>query len=317
MQSIKELLSDVTIKTENEDDYRGEYLIQPLMTGYGHTLGNSLRRILLSSLSGAAITQVKIDDVQHQFSTIKGVVEDVVQINLNLKQVRLKMEDKEEATLTLSADKEGVVTAGDFEVPAGVTIINPELVIATLSGKDAQLHLEAKVEIGRGYKISDDSESKEVGLIQVDSLFTPIKKVNYRVEPIRVGRYANFDKLTLEVETDGTIAPFDAIQEAARILVDSLEIFVNPTEAAEKDEKAEKDQTTTARQNRLNRMSLEELELPTRLANSLRRGDIETVADLLERTPEDLGEISNVGEKSVQLIKETLDEHDLSLKDKA
>lgn len=312
MNPLSQDLSDITFEVEKENKQEGRYVVQPLITGYGHTLGNSLRRVLLSGLSGAAITQVKIVGVRHQFSTIKGVSEDVVEITLNLKQVRLRLEDKDEATLRLSVSKAGEVTAGDFETPPGVTIVNPKLHLATLAGKNPKLTIEAKVEKGWGYRLAEEAVGEEIGLIKVDALFTPIKRVNHIVEPIRVGRYANYDRLILEVITDGTITPGDAIKEAAKVLIDYFGILVNPQPKTK--ESAGSREHLSVDQTKLDRMSLEELDLPTRLINSLRRGGIETVADLVGRRSGQIAEIPNIGEKSVQMIVEVLSKQGLKFK---
>jgi DNA-directed RNA polymerase subunit alpha len=305
-------LSQLSVKTDGkETDREGRFLVEPLVQGYGHTLGNSLRRVLLSSLPGAAITQVQIAGVKHQFSTIEGVAEDVVQILLNLKQIRLKLEDKDEAKMKLSVKKTGVVKAGDFEVPAGVTIVNPDLHLATLSGKKPRLTIEAKVETGRGYRIAGESETSEIGVIAVDAMFTPMKRVNYTVEPIRVGRFANHDRLVLELLTDGTIKPSAAIKEAAEILVRYFSVFVEARPESSPLEKA----AQAKKRPQVAEMPIEELELPTRIANSLRRGGVETVAALVSRTAREVAEIPNLGDKSVERIAKALKSKGLSFRE--
>lgn len=312
MEDLQDI-SKITIQPKEETERWGIYIVGPLVKGYGHTLGNSLRRVLLTSLTGAAITQAKIEGVRHQFSTISQVVEDVVQIVLNLKQIRLKLEGKSEANLHLSVQRAGEVTAGDFETAAGVTVINPEFHIATLVGKNPKLKMDVKVETGRGYRLGDEASFAEVGLIAVDALFTPIERVNYQVEPIRVGRYTDYEQLILEVATDGTTTPAQAVKDAGKILADYFSIFYTPRPKVE--ELAGEKKAPEAGQIKLTRLPIEELELPTRVTNSLHRGGVETVGDLIAKTPPEISAMPNLGEKSIEMIKEILANRGLQFKE--
>ncbi|HHU92631.1 MAG TPA: DNA-directed RNA polymerase subunit alpha [Halanaerobiaceae bacterium] len=296
-------------------DRMGIFEVAPLERGYGITLGNSLRRILLSSLPGAAITSVKIEGVRHEFSTIEGVVEDVTEIILNLKGVVLKYNGDQVEKLSLSCDREGVVTAGDFTGSADIEIINPDHPIATLES-GGRLELEATVERGRGYVTAEENQEhfeKIIGLIPMDSSFSPITRANFRVENTRVGQVTDYDRLIMEVYTNGSITPEDAISLSAKIMVEHLELFINLTDEindveimVEKEEE-EKD--------RILDTTIEELELSVRSSNCLKRAGINTVGELINKSEEDLMKVRNLGKKSLEEIKGKLEELNLSLKE--
>ncbi|AZR74745.1 DNA-directed RNA polymerase subunit alpha [Anoxybacter fermentans] len=300
-------------KVESTDTY-GKFVITPLERGFGITLGNSLRRVLLSSLPGAAVTYVKIDGVRHEFTSIPGVVEDVTDIILNLKGLILKCYSDEPQIIRLDVSGEREVTAADFHTTGDVEILNPDHHIATLD-TDGELHLEATVERGRGYLSAEEAKERKehvIGLIPVDASFTPIRRVNFTVEDTRVGRITDFDRLILEVYTNGSVTPEEAVSLAARILQEHLALFSNLTEdigdveiMIEKEEE-EKD--------KIMETTIEELELSVRSSNCLKRAGINTVEELVQKTEEDLMKVRNLGKKSLQEIKEKLAELGLSLK---
>jgi DNA-directed RNA polymerase subunit alpha len=297
----------------NEDNTYGKFVVEPLERGYGITLGNSLRRILLSSLPGAAVTSVKIDGVLHEFSTVPGVVEDVTDIIINLKNLCIKMHTDEEKTLRIEVDKEGPVTAAGIIADADVEILNPDLHIATVS-KKGRLYMDITVGKSRGYVAADKNKKEDhvIGVIPVDSAFTPVRKVNYVIEDTRVGQVTDYDKLTLEVWTDGSIRPDEATSLSARILNEHLRLFMGLTEnisdmeiMVEKEEE-EKD--------KILEMTIEELDLSVRSYNCLKRAGINTVEELTQRTEEDMIKVRNLGKKSLEEVIQKLEELGLSLK---
>lgn len=304
----------IEIVEQSDDDQYGKFVVEPLERGYGTTLGNSLRRIMLSSLEGVAITSVKIDGVQHEFSTIPGVREDVIEILLNLKNLAAQMDSDEDVTIRIDKEGEGEVTAGDITFDgAGVTILNPDLHIATLAN-DAKLHMEMNLAKGRGYVQAEKNkkDTDPVGTLPVDSIFSPIKKVNFRVEDTRVGKVTDFDKLTIEVWTDGTTKPNEALSLAAKVLNDHLALFIDLTDdVKEVDTMVEKGDQ---KKERINQMSIEELELSVRSSNCLRRANIDTVQKLTDKTEEDMMKVRNLGKKSLTEIKHKLAEIGLHLK---
>lgn len=276
--------------------------ITPLEQGFGYTLGNSLRRVLLTSLPGAAFTSVKIAGVRHQFSSLVGMKEDVVQFCLNLKKVRLSYKGAEPVRASLKVTTAGEVKAGDIKLPAGVTIANPELVLAVLN-KGAKLEADLVVESGVGYVTADSKSVKEIGLIPLDASFSPVLRVNYKVEETRVGRLTNFDKLTMEVWTDGTVNPKDVLMQAANILVDYFKQIVDPKIIAKVEEpKMGLDLGPVGR------LSVEEIGLPTRVANALAKAGFETVEDLIKADKNELVKVRNLGEKSLKIIAAALGE---------
>ncbi len=297
------------IKTEVEKAGYGMFVIEPLEQGYGHTLGNSLRRVLLSSLPGSAITSIKVDGVSHQFSTLAGLKEDIVELILNLKKVRLSLADGDTAVLKLSKKGQGVVTAGDFEVPAGVSIVNPDLHIATLTDKKAELILEASVEKGYGYIQADERHLNEVGRIPMDSLYSPVVRVNYRVDATRVGRMTNLDKLVMEIWTDETIDPLEALRSASKVLVSYFLQVYEPKAKISEDAVA----VTPSISDEVLKMRIEELDIPTRIVNALARGSIETIGQLLGTPRVELMKIKNLGAKSLSIVEEKLREKGVAL----
>jgi len=280
--------------------------ITPLEQGYGFTLGNSLRRVLLTSLPGAAITSVKIAGVNHQFSSLNGMKEDVVEFVLNLKKVRLSYKGEKEVNATLKVTTAGEVKAGDIKLPAGVEISNPELVLAVLN-KGAKLNADIIIESGSGYIPADTRSSTEIGMIPLDASFSPIVRVNYKVEETRVGRLTNFDKLTLEVWTDGTIKAKDAVIQAADILVNYFSQIVKPVKVENKKEEVEVDDLGL-----VGRLSVEEIGLPTRVANALAKAGFETVELLVKADKTELVKVRNLGEKSLKIISVALGEKGVS-----
>lgn len=297
-----------------EDNSYGKFVVEPLERGYGITLGNSLRRILLSSLPGAAVTSVKIDGVLHEFSTIPGVVEDVTDIILNLKQLSLKVHSDEPKTLRIEAEGDGVVKAGDIHTDADVEILNPDLHIATLD-KGGRLIAEISVGKGRGYVPADQNKTPDmpIGVIPVDSIFSPIRRVNYTIEHTRVGNRTNYDKLTLEVWTNGTIKPDEACSWGAKILKEHLELFLSLTDDADTIEvMQEKDEND---RNKLMEMTIEELDLSVRSYNCLKRAGINTVAELCAKSDEEMIKVRNLGKKSLEEVKQKLAAIGLSLRE--
>lgn len=301
-------------RVESDDNY-GKFEIEPLERGYGITLGNALRRVLLSSLPGVAITSVKIEGVKHELSSIPGVREDVTEIILNLKEVVLKYEEEERETIRLTVEGEGEVTAGDFKTTGNVEVVNTDHHIATLA-EDGKLVLEATLEKGRGYVTAE--ENKEhfdniIGLIPIDSSFSPVVRANFKVEDTRVGQVTDFDKLILEVFTNGSITSDDAISLAAKIMVEHLDLFINLTDEIDdveimvEKEEEEKDKVLDT--------TIEELELSVRSSNCLKRAGINTVGELIERTEDNLMKVRNLGKKSLKEIKNKLNELELELKE--
>ncbi len=297
----------------NESNY-AKFIIEPLERGYGNTLGNSLRRVLLSSLPGAAVTSVKIEGILHEFSTIPNVVEDTTEIILNLKQMIIKYDGLERKTIRLEQSGKKVVTAADIERDSEIEILNPELHIATLD-KGAKLEMEMTVEKGRGYVSADQQPHKNddiVGLIPVDSIYTPVSRVNYTIDTARVGKRTDYDSLTLEVWTNGSITPEEAVSLSAKILTDYLRLFTEIDDTyAEVEILVEKEED---KKDKVLEMSIEELELSVRASNGLKRANINTVGDLIEKTREEMSKIRNLGQKSLEEIERKLKELDLTFK---
>ena len=299
----------------NEDGTYGKFVVEPLERGYGTTLGNSLRRIMLSSLPGAAISSVKIDGVLHEFSTIAGVKEDVSEIALNLKNLSLRdlSEGDEPHTAYIEFEGEGVIHASDIKVDQDIEIINPHLVIATV-GQDGHLNMEITITKGRGYVGADKNKSDDqpIGVIPVDSLYTPVQRVNFQVENTRVGQITDYDKLTMEVWTNGTIKPDEAISLAAKILNDHLALFIDLSDNAKNTEiMVEKGEDT---KEKVLEMTIEELDLSVRSYNCLKRANINNVDDLTNKTEEEMMKVRNLGRKSLDEVLGKLQELGLSLK---
>ncbi|MGH2988408.1 MAG: DNA-directed RNA polymerase subunit alpha [Solirubrobacterales bacterium] len=310
------------ISSEDADDTSGTFVIEPLDKGFGYTFGNSLRRVLLSSLGGAAIKSVRIEGVPHEFSTIPGVKEDVTDLVLNLKDVVIRMHtDADEVEVPLVVTGPGKVSAKDIDLPAGVEVLNPNAPIATLE-KRTKLEMYLTVGRGRGYSPAEDNKSEEqaIGVIPIDSIFSPIRRAAYSVDSARVGQRTDFDKLSLEIETDGSIEPGAAIREAAEILIKSLAIF---TEADRVEELTSRDGAAAAEaavaaagaptegDDRL----IEELEIGVRAYNCLKRAGIQTIGDLVQKSDSELKAIPNFGERSIDEVKEALTALGLSLRD--
>ncbi len=297
----------------SEDRRYGKYVLEPLERGYGITLGNSLRRILLSSLPGAAVTSVKIDGVLHEFSPIPGVVEDTTDIILNIKALAFKLHTDGPKTVRLEAEGPGEVKAGDLILDPDVEILNPEAHLATLD-KGGRLFMEMVVQKGRGYVSAEKNKREDhvIGVIPVDSLFTPVLRVNYNVEDTRVGQITDYDKLTLEVWTNGSIAPDEAISSSARILNDHLRLFMGLTEKiSDEVTMVEKE---SEKKDKVMEMSIEDLDLSVRSYNCLKRAGINTVEELIMRTEEDMMKVRNLGKKSLEEVVQKLEEMGLSLR---
>ena len=311
---------NIEIAEISEDNKYGRFVVNPLERGYGTTLGNSLRRIMLSSLPGAAVSQVKFDGVQHEFSSIPGVKEDVTAIIMNIKSLAIKNDSMSDTPIIGYIDKSGdcVVTAADIQVDSDVEIINKDQVIATLSGgKDSRFYAELTITKGRGYVSADKNKIKggdlPIGVIAIDSIYTPVERVNMQVQNTRVGQITDFDKLTLDVYTNGTLKPDEAVSLAAKVLNEHLNYFVNLTDKAKdveimqapvKDEKV-----------KVLEMNIDELELSVRSYNCLKRAGINTVQELTNKTSEDMMKVRNLGRKSLEEVFAKLKELGLHLKD--
>ena len=306
-------LSQISVSTEKETQDFGKFTVEPLDQGYGHTIGNSLRRVLLTSLPGAAITQIKISGVRHQFTSTAGMSEDIVEFILNLKKVRLKIPQDKPVKLTLDVKGPKEVKAKDISKTSGVEIINGNLTIANLADSKSKLTASLIAENGTGYSLADERKTGEIGVIPIDANFSPVVKVNYHVEATRVGRVTNFDKLTLEITTDGTVKPLDALKKSAKILVEHFAIIEEPGQKAKK-QKAENVEESHKITDDVLKTSLEELDLPVRLTNSLRAGKIETIGDYLKIDKKDLMRMKNMGPKSVSLVEEKLAERGIKIK---
>lgn len=288
------------IKTEQENASFGRFIIGPLEQGYGQTLGNALRRVLLTSLPGAAITQVKINGVRHKFSTLEGMSEDIVDLILNLKQVRIKYEGEKPVKLKLEKTGPAQVKAGDIKTSAQIEIVNKDQPLANLADKKSKLKIEMTVEKGFGYLPAETKSQEKLGVIPLDASFSPVRRVNYQVEATRVGQRTDLDKLIMEITTDGTIKPKEALKLGAKILIGFFNQIVQP----KKIDKKEKEKVLVDAE--VTKLTLEELDLPTRIVNALRKSGYGTVSDLMGITPEDLVKIKNLGEKSIKIVKEAL-----------
>ena len=311
------------ISKEDVDENKGTFTIEPLDKGFGYTFGNSLRRVLLSSLGGAAITSVRIEGVAHEFSTVQGVKEDVTDIVLNLKDIVVRMHtDADEIEAPLVATGPGVVTAKDIDLPAGVEILNPDAPIATLE-KKTKLEMYLTIGRGRGYSPAEENKTEDqpIGVIAIDSIFSPVKRVAYQVEAARVGQRTDYDKLTLDIETDGSVDPQAALREAAEILISSLAIFTDAdVQALRSGDGAmvaaagPAPAGVNASANGMDDILIEELELGVRSYNCLKRAGIQTVGELVEKSESELNAIPNFGRKSIEEVIETLDARGLALR---
>ena len=285
----------------NEIENYAKFVCEPLERGYGMTIGNSLRRILLSSLPGAAITSVKIEGVVHEFSTIPNVVEDVPEIIVNLKSVRLRAHENEEKIIKIDFNGEGEVTAGDIITDASVEILNPDLHIATVA-EGGHLQMEMTVERGRGYNVAEKNKkpNQAIDVLPIDSIFTPVKKVNYSIENTRVGQTVDYDKLTIEVWTDGSLKPYEALSLAAKVMTGHLELFIDLSETAKNTQvMVEKEES---KKGKVLEMPIEDLELSVRSYNCLKRAGITTVEDLANKTEADMMKVRNLGKKSLDEV---------------
>ena len=302
----------ILIDDESHSDFYGKFVCEPLERGFGITIGNALRRILLSSLQGAAIVSVKFEDVVHEFSTIPGVLEDVTDIILNVKEVKLRLIDAEETVIRLSREGEGAVTAGDIETDGQVEILNPESHIATLT-KEGKINLEMVVKMGKGYLPAELNKNTEpsIGVIPIDAVFSPIQKVNYVVTNARVGQITDYDKLTLEIWTNGSVLPEDAIAYGAKILKEQMAPFINFEEEPEPVDEEEEEEEHKLNQNLFRPVS--ELELSVRSANCLKNANITLIGELVQKTEAEMLKTKNFGRKSLNEIKSILEDMGLSL----
>lgn len=296
------------INVEKTEGNYSQLVFEPLEKGFGQTVGNALRRVLLSSLPGFAITSVKIDGISHQFSSLEGMSEDIVEFILNLKQVRLSSESTEPIELTLDVKGEAQVTAGDIQVGGTVTVVNPELHLATLAPK-TRLSVTMTAEPGMGYSMAEERKTGSIGVIPVDALFSPIEKVSFKVESTRVGRRTDFDKLIMDVWTNGTVDGKSAVEAAAKVLVAQFTQVFEPVVV-------DMPATVTvsySKQDEVMKLTVEELDLPTRIANALRKGGFKTVGDLMASNKAEISKVKNLGGKSIEVVQEALEKKGLSL----
>lgn len=297
------------VKTEKEAENFAKIVLEPLEAGFGHTLGNSLRRVLLTSLKGAAVTSIKIDGVPHQFSVIDGVLEDVIEMILNVKKIHLRIASDKPIQLSIKISGKKVVKAGDFEIEGDGEIINKDQIVATLTDNKSKLNMEMTAEAGRGYSVAEDRKINEVGVISVDALFSPVVSVNYSVEPTRVGRSTDFDKLTLDVITTGAISPLEAVNEAAKVLSDVFRRVYEPTPEQDLEEADSKVSDEVLK------LTIEELDLPVRITNALKAIEINTIEELISIPKQKLLKAKNLGTKSLSLIAGKLLERGLALRE--
>lgn len=285
----------------------GQFIIEPLPQGYGYTLGNSLRRVLLTSLPGTAVTQVKINGVKHKFSTLTGLKEDIIELLLNLKQIRIKYAGEKPIKLQLEASGPGPVKAGEIKAPQGAEIVNKDLVLGNLADKKSRLKAEMIAEKGFGYLFTEERKSDKIGVLPLDAAFSPIQRVNYKVEATRVGGRTDLDRLVLEIFSDGTISPEEALRASAKTLINFFNQIVEPKKAPSGKKKVE------GPSSELMSLTLEELDLPTRIINALRRAGYVTVGSLVAAKLTELAKVKNLGEKSVKVIQAALGKKSISL----
>lgn len=300
----------VQVHEDSRPPYYGKFIIEPLERGFGVTLGNALRRVLLSSLQGAAITWVKIEGAAHEFTSLPGVVEDVIDIILNLKGVRFKLFDEEPKIFVLEKEGAGEVKAGDIKTNGQAEVVNPDHHIATLT-KDGRLKIEMNVEWGKGYQPADLSKIDELGVIPVDAIFSPIQKVNFTVTQARVGRSSDFDRLVMEIWTDGTVEPADAMAFAAKILKDQLTVFINFAEEETEAEQVSEEEEKPEYYQYLDK-KIDELELSVRSANCLKNANIRYIGELVQKTESEMLKTKNFGRKSLNELKKVLEKMGLS-----
>ncbi|OGH13962.1 MAG: DNA-directed RNA polymerase subunit alpha [Candidatus Levybacteria bacterium RIFCSPLOWO2_02_FULL_37_10] len=291
------------VKEEKSDKDFGEFVIEPLEPGYGHTLGNALRRVLLGSIPGAAVTSINISGVRHKFSTVPGLKENVVDFLLNIKGLNLRLLDsKNSSTVKLSVKGPKKITASDLDLPEDIEVTNKDHYLGYLSDKKAKLEMELTVEKGMGYLLAEERKISTVGVIPTDAIFTPVRRVNYEVSATRVGRQTNLDKLILQIWTNGAISPREALDEAGKILSSYFSQIYQPKQASVSDSSV----TTSSIPESILRLTIDELDLPTRIYNSLRNGEIETFSDLLSTPRKKLMSMRNMGEKSIVIIQDKL-----------
>lgn len=304
---------DLTFKVKEvtaTTDY-GEFVIEPLEPGYGYTIGNALRRVLYTSIPGAAVTSIKIAGVKHKFSTVPGLKENVIDLLLNLKELNLRMSDaKPSATVKLLVKGSKEITAANLDLPDGVEVMNPDLHIGSLAGAKGKLDIEMTVERGFGYSLAEDRKVATLGVIPTDAIFSPVKRVNYAVEATRVGRQTNLDKLVLKIWTNGTVEPKKALDEASQILAASFLQIYEPKASASSETTVT---PISSIPDSVSELTIDELDLPTRIYNSLRNGGIETVGQLLKTPKKDLIAMRNMGGKSIAVIEDKLQEKGISL----
>ena len=309
--------ANVSLVEESDDKKYGKFVAEPLERGYGITLGNSLRRIMLSSLPGAAVSQIKIEGVLHEFSSIPGVKEDVTEIILNIKKLAIKntSDSLEPKTAYIDFTGEGVIKASDIQADPDIEILNPDLVIATLcGGKDAKFYMELTITKGRGYVSADKNKNADlpIGVIAIDSIYTPVERVNMTVGNTRVGQATDFDKLTLDVYTNGTLAPEEAVSLAAKVLSEHLSLFIDLSEVGQNTDVITSKETAS-KAKATDEMSIDELELSVRSYNCLKRAGINTVGELISKTPDDMMKVRNLGRKSLEEVLQKLNELGLHL----
>lgn len=299
------------VKEETITQDYGEFIIEPLEPGYGHTIGNALRRVLLSSIPGAAVTSIKIAGVKHKFSTLPGIKENILDLLLNIKGINFRLLDgKASATVHLSAKGQGEITAGDLEITDGVEVINKEHHIGSLADKKAKLEMDLTIEKGYGYSLADERKVTTLGVIPTDAIFSPVRRVNYTVSATRVGRQTNLDKLVLQIWTNGSITPRDALTEAAKVMSSYFLQIYEPKAASVPSEGVA---ISPSISEDLLKLTVDELDLPTRIYNSLRNGGIETIGQLLGTSRKDLMTMRNMGGKSISIIEEKLRGKGISL----
>ena len=309
---------NIAVEEISEDKKFGRFVVEPLERGYGNTLGNSLRRIMLSSLPGSAVSQIKIEGVLHEFSSIEGVKEDVTEIVMNIKGLVIQnnSESNEPKIAYIEYEGEGVVTGADIQADQDIVIINPNQVIATLSGKKTKLYIELTITKGRGYVSADRNKSEDmpIGVIPIDSIYTPVERVNVSVVNTRVGQITDYDKLTLDVVTNGTLAPDEAVSLAAKILSEHLALFVDLSEVAKLGGPVIRSDCEGSGNDKVLSQSIDELELSVRSYNCLKRANINTVEDLISKTSSDMMKVRNLGKKSLDEVLKKLEDMGLSLK---
>jgi DNA-directed RNA polymerase subunit alpha len=302
-----EMPTKLDIEKETLSNFYGKFIAEPFERGYGQTIGNSLRRVLLSSIQAPAVTAIKIENVLHEFGTIEGVVEDVTGIILNIKQLKIKLHGNAPKKIYLIAEKEKVVKASDIKQDPEIEIVNPDLVIANLTSDNARLNMEMLVDVGKGYATSEENKKEEypIGMIPIDSIFTPVTKVNFNVENTRVGQITDYERLILEIWTDGRVKPEEALSYASKILKDHLTVFISVEEEIEMEEEPKIDKNKE-RLKELLKKSVDELELSVRSSNCLKVAGIKTILDLVRKTESEMLEYKNFGKKSLKEISDML-----------